>query len=68
MSEVRTITIDESTARQLYELYRNCESADTILFPCQDKLFRQHIKGCYKAPNVQRAFEHIAKFLEERED
>lgn len=66
MSEVRTLTIDENTAKQLYELFRNCESADTILFPCQDKLFRQHIKGCYQAANVQKAFALLAAFLESK--
>lgn len=68
MSEVRTLTIDEQTAKQLYELYRNCESADAYLHQCQNGLFRQQIKSCYTAQNVQRAFEIVGSFLERRED
>lgn len=67
MSEERTLTIDERTARYLYTLFENCEAADAILLPCQNTIFRSQIHGCYKAPNVEEAFEKLKNFLEGKE-
>lgn len=65
MANVKTVTIDLKTAERIYDLYRNCEAADTAYKSCQSTQFRNHIQGVYKAPNVEKAFAELQRLIEE---
>lgn len=56
--------VDEAVLRGALDLFTNLESADAIFKPCQDKLFRQHMKSCMGAMNIQKSFAEIKAKLE----
>lgn len=64
MAQIDTITIDLKTAERIYDLYRNCEAADTAYKSCQSTQFRAHLQGVYKAPNVEKAFNELQSLIE----
>ena len=62
--EPQTITIPLATAKQLLELYDNCEAADSHFKLCQSDLFREHMVSCYQAKLVQNAFAELREKIE----
>lgn len=60
-----TFVVDRATLYAALDLYKNITAADAIFKPCQDKSFRQHMKSCIGAVNVQRAFKAIADLIGE---
>lgn len=56
--------VDCATLKAALDLYTNLEAADATFKPCQDKAFRQHMKSCLKAQNIQKAFADIREKLE----
>ena len=63
--ENKTFAVDRATLHAALDLYKNLTAADAIFKPCQDKSFRQHMKACASAANVQRAFKVISELIGE---
>lgn len=59
--------IDEETLRQAAGLYRMLCTADAMYYACQDKSFRQFVRGCLKAHNVAEAYRRIAEAVGEEQ-
>ena len=62
--EPKGVFLPLTTAKRIYELYINVESADAHFHSCQSTNFREHVRSVIKAPKIEKAFADLQGFIE----